>query len=185
MRPSTSSQCLRLVAALLLPFFATRVLGAEQADLIVTNALVVTMNAQHEVFSPGAVVIRGDRIVAVGPAAVAREYKAPRTLDAKGDIVLPGMINTHTHAAMSVFRGLGDDVADRLRRYIWPLEAKVVDADLVYWGSLHGLVEMIEGGVTTFVDSYPHPESTAAAAKKIGIRGVITYAVTDDLGPDL
>jgi 5-methylthioadenosine/S-adenosylhomocysteine deaminase len=172
-----------LAAALLLVSLGTRAVAAERADLIVTNARVVTMNAQREVFSPGAIVIRGDRIVAVGPATVASGFKAARTLDARGDIVMPGMINTHTHAAMSVFRGLGDDVADRLRRYIWPLEEKVVDADLVYWGALHGLVEMVEGGVTTFVDSYPHPESTARAAQKIGIRGVITYGVTDDLAP--
>jgi 5-methylthioadenosine/S-adenosylhomocysteine deaminase len=173
-----------LGAALLLPIFAARAVGAERADLIVTNALVVTMNAQREVISPGAVVIRGDRIVAVGPAAVASGFKAARVIDARGDIVMPGMINTHTHAAMAVFRGLGDDVADRLRRFIWPLEEKVVDADLVYWGALHGLVEMVEGGVTTFVDSYPHPESTTRAARKIGIRGVITYGVRgDDIAP--
>lgn len=174
---------MRLALALLLPLLSARGLAAERADLIVTNGLVVTMNAQREVFSPGAVVIRGDRIVAVGHASIASGFKAARTLDARGDIVMPGMINTHTHAAMSVFRGLGDDVPDRLRRYIWPLEAKVVDADLVYWGALHGLVEMVEGGVTTFVDSYPHPESTARAARKIGIRGVITYGVKDDVAP--
>ena len=173
----------RLAAALLLPLLVSRVFGAEPADLIVTNALVVTMNVQREVFSPGAVVIRADRIVAVGPATIAGGFIAPRTIDVAGDIVMPGMINTHTHAAMSVFRGLGDDVGDRLRRYIWPLEAKVVNADLVYWGALHGLVEMVEGGVTTFVDMYPYPESTTRAAKAIGIRGVITYGVKDDLAP--
>jgi len=170
-------------AAFLLPLLVARVMGAEKADIVVTNALVVTMNAQREVFSPGAVVIRGERIVAVGPAPIAGKFTATRTIDAAGGIVMPGMINTHTHAAMSVFRGLGDDVPDRLRRYIWPLEAKVVNADLVYWGALHGLVEMVEGGVTTFVDMYPHPESTARAAQKIGIRGVITYDVKDDLAP--
>jgi len=169
-----------LAVAVLLPFFGATALAVERADIIVTNAMVVTMNDQRDVFSPGAVVIRGDRIVAVGPAVVARAFKASRVIDAKGDIVMPGMINTHTHAAMSVFRGLGDDVADRLRRFIWPLEEKVVDADLVYWGALHGLVEMVEGGVTTFVDSYPHPESTTRAAQNIGIRGVITYGVRDD-----
>ena len=168
---------------LLLPLLAARAGSAERADIIVTNALVVTMNAEREVFSPGAVVIRGERIVAVGPAAEARKFKASRTIDAAGDIVMPGMINTHTHAAMSVFRGLGDDVPDRLRRYIWPLEAKVVNADLVYWGAMHGAVEMVEGGVTTFVDMYPYPESTARAAREIGIRGLISYGVTDDLAP--
>ena len=182
MQPKSSRRHLAF-ALLLLPLLAARAGSAERADIIVTNALVVTMNAQREVFSPGAVVIRGERIVAVGPAAEARKFKASRTIDAAGDIVMPGMINTHTHAAMSVFRGLGDDVPDRLRRYIWPLEAKVVNADLVYWGALHGLVEMVEGGVTTFVDMYPYPESTTRAAKAIGMRGVIAYGVKDDLAP--
>lgn len=168
---------------LMLPLFVSSVFAAEPADLIVTNGLVVTMNEQRELFTSGAVVIRGDRIVAVGPATIASQFVASRTIDAAGGIVMPGMINTHTHVAMTVFRGLGDDVADRLRRYIWPLEAKVVNADLVYWGAMHGLVEMVEGGVTTFVDSYPHPESTARAAKEVGIRGVVTYGVKDDLAP--
>jgi cytosine/adenosine deaminase-related metal-dependent hydrolase len=182
MQPRSSRRYLAF-AILLLPLLAARASSAERADIIVTNALVVTMNAKREVFSPGVVVIRGERIVAVGPAAEARKFKASRTIDAAGDIVMPGMINTHTHAAMSVFRGLGDDVPDRLRRYIWPLEAKVVNADLVYWGAMHGVVEMVEGGVTTFVDMYPYPESTARAAREIGIRGVISYGVTDNLAP--
>ncbi len=155
--------------------------GAEPADLIITHGQVITMNAQRAIITDGVVVVRGSEIVAVGPAALAANYTAAKTIDARGGLVLPGMINTHTHAAMSVFRGLGDDVADRLRKYIWPLEAKVVDADLVYWGSLHSMVEMIEGGVTTFVDSYPFPESTARAVQEIGMRAVIPYPVKDDL----
>jgi cytosine/adenosine deaminase-related metal-dependent hydrolase len=110
-------------------------------------------------------------------------YRATRTIDARGGIVMPGMINTHTHAAMTVFRGLGDDVADRLRRFIWPLEAKVVDAELVYWGSLHGMIEMIEGGVTSLVDSYPFPESTTRAAQELGMRAFIAYPMKDDFAP--
>lgn len=155
----------------------------QSADLIVTNALVLTMNERRDVHEPGAVVIKGAQIVAVGSASIAAGYTAPKTIDARGGIVMPGMVNTHTHAAMTVFRGLGDDVADRLRRFIWPLEAKVVDADLVYWGALHGFVEMIEGGVTTLVDSYPFPEATTRAAREIGIRAVISYGVKDDLEP--
>ena len=155
--------------------------ATEPADLVITNGLVVTENAARDVIERGVVVIRAERIVAVGPAETASRYQAAKVIDARGGIVMPGLINTHTHAAMSVFRGLGDDVADRLRRFIWPLEAKVVDADLVYWGSLHSMVEMIEGGTTTLVDSYPFPEATAKAADEIGIRAVIPFAVKDDL----
>jgi 5-methylthioadenosine/S-adenosylhomocysteine deaminase len=157
--------------------------AAEPADLVIVNAHVLTMNALRETIAGGVVVIKGEKILAVGPAGLAADFSATRIIDARGGIVMPGMINTHTHAAMSVFRGLGDDVADRLRKFIWPLEAKVVDADLVYWGALHGMVEMIEGGVTTMVDSYPFPEATTRAAREIGLRAFVAYGVKDDLEP--
>jgi 5-methylthioadenosine/S-adenosylhomocysteine deaminase len=160
---------------------AGRAAGLPPADLIITHGLVITMDGQRRVLSDSVVVVKDHRIVAVGPAETAAGFAAAKVIDARGGLVLPGMINTHTHAAMSVFRGLGDDVADRLRKYIWPLEAKVVDADLVHWGSLHSMVEMIEGGVTTLVDSYPHPEAAAQAAQEIGMRAVIPYGVKDDL----
>lgn len=172
-----SVELLGLVALLALRASA----ASEPVDLVINNGFVLTMNAQREVIRDGVVVVKGDHILAVGPAALAKGYAAARTIDAQGGIVMPGMINTHTHAAMSVFRGLGDDVADRLRKYIWPLEARVVDADLVYWGSLHSMVEMIEGGVTTMVDSYPHPEATAKAAREAGLRALIPFGVKDDL----
>ena len=100
-------------------------------DLILTNAHVVTLNDQREQFVPGCVVIRGSTLVAVGPAALADGYTAHRTIDVGGDLVMPGMVNTHTHAPMTVFRGLGDDVPDRLRRFIFPLEKALVNRDLV------------------------------------------------------
>lgn len=152
-------------------------------DLLITHGQVLTMNGARETIPDGVVAIKGSRLVAVGSAELAAKFRAAKTINARGGIVMPGMINTHTHVAMSVFRGLGDDVADRLRKFIWPLEAKVVDADLVYWGSLHGMVEMIEGGVTSLVDSYPFPESTTRAAQEIGMRAFIAYGVKDDLEP--
>lgn len=158
-------------------------LAAAPADLVITNALVLTMNPQREVFRQGVVVIRGERIVAVGPASVARQYRARRTIDARGDIVMPGMVNLHTHTAMSVFRGLGDDVADRLRRYMQPLERSTMNAEMAYWGASHGFIEMVQGGVTTVVDMYPFPQSTARAAAEVGIRAVVTFAVGDEDGP--
>jgi 5-methylthioadenosine/S-adenosylhomocysteine deaminase len=97
--------------------------------------------------------------------------------------VMPGMINLHTHTAMSVFRGLGDDVADRLRRYMQPLERNTMNAEMAYWGASHGFIEMVQGGVTTVVDMYPYPESTARAASEVGIRAVVTTEVKDDDAP--
>ncbi|MBL9199137.1 MAG: amidohydrolase [Opitutaceae bacterium] len=156
----------------------------EPADLVITRAHVVTMNAAKDVIEDGAVVIRGERIVAVGPAAVAARYTARKTIDARGALVLPGMINTHTHAPMTVFRGLGDDVPDRLRRFIFPLEKNLMNREFVHWGGLHGVVEMIEGGVTTFVNSYYFEEEFAAVVKQAGMRAVLGQTVINFPAPD-
>jgi len=162
---------------------ATAATDVAEVDLLITNGQVFPMDAARSTIPGGFVAIRGARIVAVGSAEEGKRFRAARSIDARGGIVMPGMINTHTHAAMTVFRGLGDDVADRLRRFIWPLEAKVVDADLVYWGSLHGMIEMVEGGVTSLVDSYPFPESTTRAARELGMRAFIAYPMKDDFAP--
>lgn len=156
----------------------------QSADLILTNAHVVTMNARRDIIEHGAVIIKDARIIAVGPAALADRYTAPKTIDAGGDLVLPGMINTHTHAPMTVFRGLGDDVPDRLRRFIFPLEKNLVNRELVHWGALHGIIEMIEGGVTTMVNMYYFEEEIARAAKLAGMRGVLGQTVINFPAPD-
>lgn len=158
--------------------------GRQPADLIVTNGYVVTMNDAKDIVENGVVVITGGRIVAVGPAALAAQYAAAKTIDARGAIVMPGMINTHTHVSMTVFRGLGDDVPDRLRKLIFPLEKALVDRDLVYWGGLHGMLEMVEGGVTTFVDMYYFEDEVARAAKAIGMRAVLGETIVDFPAPD-
>lgn len=154
------------------------------ADLVVTNGYVVTMNDRREIIERGAVVVKDARIVAVGPVEVASRFAAANTIDARGAIVMPGMINTHTHVSMTVFRGLGDDVPDRLRKLIFPLEKALVDRDLVYWGGLHGMVEMVEGGVTTFADMYYFEDEVARAAKAIGMRGVLGETILDFPAPD-
>ncbi len=173
----------RLFTAALLPGLLSA-FAAEPADLLITRAHVVTMNATKDVIEEGAVIIRGERIIAVGPAAIAARYTARKTIDARGALVLPGMINTHTHAPMTVFRGLGDDVPDRLRRFIFPLEKNLMNREFVHWGGLHGLVEMIEGGVTTLVNSYYFEEDFAADVKKAGMRGVLGQTVINFPAPD-
>lgn len=154
------------------------------ADLVIKHALVVTMNVRRDIIQDGAVVIQGSRIIAVGPASIAAQFSAGKTIDAHGDIVMPGMINTHTHAPMTVFRGLGDDVPDRLRRFIFPLEKNLMNREFVHWGGLHGMIEMIEGGTTTMVNSYYFEEDLALAAKKIGMRGVLGQTVINFPAPD-
>jgi cytosine/adenosine deaminase-related metal-dependent hydrolase len=154
------------------------------ADLLIENAHLVTMDADFRVIEGGTVAIEGSRIIAVGGPEISREFDAAETIDAGGDIVMPGMINTHTHASMTIFRGLGDDVPDRLRRFIFPLEAMVVDAENVYKGALLGAVEMVLGGATTFVDMYYFEDAVARAAKAVGIRGVLGETVIGFPAPD-
>ena len=101
----------------------------EPADLLIVRGHVLTLNERREVIRDGVVAIRGERVVAVGGAELAARFAARRTLDARGALVLPGMVNAHTHASMTVFRGLGDDVPDRLRRFIFPLEKHFVDRE--------------------------------------------------------
>ena len=178
-----------LCAAVIALFMATLIRAEEKpapqtADLIVTNAHVVTMNDRKDIHPNGAVIIKDARIVAVGPASLAAQFTAPKIIDAGGDIVMPGMVNTHTHAAMTVFRGLGDDVPDRLRRFIFPLEKALMNRELVYWGGLHGIVEMVEGGVTTMADMYYFEAELARAAKQVGMRGVLGQTVINFPAPD-
>ena len=170
---------------ILFPLIAMTALAAPQpADLIITRAHIVTMNAAREVIEDGAIIIRDSRIVAIGSSSIAANYSAAKTIDARGDFVFPGLINTHTHASMTVFRGLGDDVPDRLRRFIFPLEKNLIDRELVYWGALHGFIEMIEGGVTTAVDMYYFEDEVARAAKLVGIRGVLGQSILNFPTPD-
>lgn len=157
---------------------------AAPADLVITHAYIVTMDSTKRIYEDGAIVISNGRILAVGPTAIAANYSAARTISADGDVIIPGMVNTHTHVSMTVFRGLGDDVPDRLKRYIFPLEHKVVDREIVYWGALYGLAEMIEGGVTTIADMYYFEDEVARAAQKIGMRGVLGETVLNAPAPD-
>jgi 5-methylthioadenosine/S-adenosylhomocysteine deaminase len=181
---STRQLSVLLSAVFGVSFASAQEAGPQPADLILTHAYVVTMNAKKELIEDGAVVIRDSRIIAVGPASLAARYTAAKVIDVHGDIVMPGMINTHTHAPMTVFRGLGDDVPDRLRRFIFPLEKNLMNREFVHWGGLHGIVEMIEGGVTTMVNGYYFEEEFAATAKKAGMRGVLGQTVINFPAPD-
>src|SRR5207249_7364065 len=119
-------------------------------------------------------------IVGVGnPAAIASKYQAAETIDARDQIVLPGLVNTHTHAPMVMYRGLADDLALRewLEHYIFPAEAKTVSPELVRVGTRLAAVEMIESGTTTFVDMYYFEEEIARVAIEAGLRGVLGQTI--------
>src|SRR5882672_4705283 len=145
-------------------------------SLVVVGGTVITENARHSVVAPGAIAIDGTDIVEIGaPDAIAAKYRAAETIEARDQIVLPGLINTHTHAPMVMYRGLADDLAlmDWLQKYIFPAEAKTVSPELVRVGTRLAAVEMIESGTTAFVDMYYFEEEIAKAAFEAGLRGVL------------
>src|SRR6266481_117031 len=159
----------------------------EKADLIVTGGAVVTMNAERRIIEDGAVAVKGDAIVAVGPrAAVEAKYSGAQTVDAKGKLVLPGLINGHTHVPMTLLRGLKDDVTleEWLTKAIFPAEAKNVNEEFVRWGTRLAAAEQIRGGVTTFVDMYYFEDAIAEETKAADMRGVLGETILDFPAPD-
>jgi 5-methylthioadenosine/S-adenosylhomocysteine deaminase len=148
---------------------------------------VITVDASRRVLTPGAVAIRGADIVAVGaPDALGRDYAARRVIDATGRVVMPGLINTHGHAPMVMYRGLADDLAlmDWLQRYIFPAEAKTVAPAFVRAGTELAALEMIRSGTTTYTDMYYFEEEIARATKAAGLRGVLGQTVIRFPAPD-
>jgi 5-methylthioadenosine/S-adenosylhomocysteine deaminase len=157
------------------------------ANFLIVNARVVTVDAKFSIYDPGAVALGGGRIVAVGSATdLARQFAGVRRWDAHGKILLPGLVNTHTHAAMTLLRGLADDLPlDRwLHEKIFPAEAKNVSRDFVYDGTLLAALEMIRGGTTTFADMYYFEDDAARAVDKAGLRAVLGETWIDFPVPD-
>jgi len=156
-------------------------------DLLISGGTVVTMDADRHLIEDGAVAIRGDSIVAVGKRSeIEAQYSAPRRIDARGRLVLPGLINTHGHAPMTLMRGLADDLTlqEWLEKYIFPAEARNVTEDYVEWGTRLAVLEMIRGGTTTFADMYYFEDAIARVAKEAGMRGVVGETILDFPAPD-
>jgi 5-methylthioadenosine/S-adenosylhomocysteine deaminase len=158
----------------------------ERVDTIVTG-IVVSMDGQRHVYDDGAVVVKGDTIVAVGPRAeLEAQYESRETIEAKNKLVLPGFINGHTHVPMTLFRGLHDDVTlnDWLYKYIFPAEKKNVTEEFVRWGTRLAAAEQIRSGVTTFADMYYFEDAVAEETKAAGMRGVLGETFIDFPAPD-
>ena len=165
--------------------------AADSADSIWSAKYVITMDAQRRVIENGAVAVTGDRIVAIGTKAeIDAKYQAKQRFDRPETILAPGLINTHTHAAMSLFRGIADDLnlQDWLTKFIFPAEAKNVSAEFVRWGTRLGCLEMLLSGTTTYTDMYYFEDVVAEATKEAGMRGVlgetiIQFPVADNKTP--
>ncbi|AJR05703.1 amidohydrolase [Photobacterium gaetbulicola] len=152
-------------------------MAAENVDLLIKNATVLTMDEDKNVYEKGLVAVKENKIVAVTDGSDLKEFEAKKVIDADGDIVMPGLINTHTHVSMTVFRSLADDVPDRLHRYIFPLESKLVTRDMVRIGAQLGNVEMLKGGVTTYADMYYFEDEVAKTVDEIGMRAILGETV--------
>ena len=151
---------------------------------IIINAYILTMDEHLNAYPNGYVKITDGLIEAVGQDFQGSPEQYENLLDAKGGIVIPGMINCHTHAAMSLFRGLGDDEPDRLYRYIYPLEKEYVTPEFVRLGSELSCAEMLLSGTTFFADMYFFEEEVAMAAEQMGIRVLAGQTVMNRPLPD-
>ena len=169
-----------------------KVVPAWTCDVLIVGGTVVTMDGDRHVYEDGAVAIKGDKIVKIGGRKyVTQGLTAKRTINAAGKVVIPGLINTHTHAAMSLFRGVSDDLDlnDWLTKFIFPAEAKNVNEQFVRAGTRLGMAEMIRGGTTTYCDMYYFEDAVADETKKAGMRGVlgetiIRFPVSDNKSPE-
>ncbi len=153
-------------------------------DLLIRNGLVLTMDPRRPEIAEGAVAIQEDHIVAVGKGETVGLRSARKVIDAGGGIIMPGLVNTHTHAAMTLFRGLADDVPlmSWLNDHIFPAEA-ALDYRQVYCGALLACAEMIMSGTTTFCDMYLFEDAVARAAQTAGMRAVVGEVLFDFPSP--
>jgi 5-methylthioadenosine/S-adenosylhomocysteine deaminase len=157
------------------------------ADILIVGGTVVTMDAVHRLIDDGAIAIRGDSILSVGKRSeLSAQYATQKTLDARGALILPGLINGHAHAAMSLFRGLADDLAldEWLQKHIFPAEAHNVNEEFVARGTRLSVLEMLRGGITTYADMYYFEDVVARVTKEAGMRGILGETIVDFPAPD-
>jgi 5-methylthioadenosine/S-adenosylhomocysteine deaminase len=173
--------------ALLLLLLASVLPAKERADLLVSGGILVTMDGERRVLEDGAVAVRGERILAVGTTEeLARRYGTRRRIDARDRIILPGLINTHNHAPMTLLRGIADDLAlmDWLEKYIFPAEAGNVNGEFVQWGTALACLEMIRSGTTAYADMYYFEDKVAEVTARAGMRGVLGETIIQFPAPD-
>ena len=161
--------------------------AADPADWIVRGRYVVTMDSTHRVIDDGAIAIRGDQIVGVGTKSeISQRFKAKQMLDKPEAIIAPGFIDTHTHAPMSLFRAIADDMKLQqwLNNFIFPAESKNLSPDFIRWGTRLACLEMVLAGITTYTDMYYFEEVEAETTKEAGVRAVLGQTIIGFPAPD-
>ena len=157
------------------------------ADILLTNAIVLTMDEKLNLYEPGAVAVKGNSILAVGPEAeLKKDYSSSQQFDCQGKVLMPGLVNAHTHVPMTLLRGLADDLRLDvwLLGYMMPVEREFVSPDFVRLGTLIGCAEFIRTGITSFADMYYFEEDVAKATVEAGLRGVLGQTVLKFPSPD-
>lgn len=151
----------------------------ERADILIQGCIILPMNTK-EVITDGAIAIKNGEIIFVGKQTSVEGIKAEKKIEAKGKVALPGFVNSHTHVAMTLFRGIAEDkpLDVWLKEAIWPLEAKLTPGE-IHEGSLLGCLEMIKSGTTCFADMYFHEETVAEAVKESGLRAVLAEGIIE------
>lgn len=161
--------------------------GDDQIDLIVGGQTIVTMDANDTIIENGAIAISDGVIIAIGKREeITGKYSARKMISGDDRVVLPGLVNGHSHAAMTLLRGVADDLAlmDWLNNYIFPAEVEFVDAEFVRIGTELACWEMIRGGTTTFVDMYYYGDVVADVVDRCGMRAMVSATVIDQRSPD-
>ncbi|MCA9948155.1 MAG: amidohydrolase [Anaerolineales bacterium] len=158
----------------------------DKIDLLLVGGTVVTMNSHYDVFVDGAVAVHEDKLVAIGTMDdISQNYTAVATLDCTGQVIIPGLVNAHTHIPMTLFRGLHDDLRlDVWLGYLMPLEREFVTPDFVKLGARLACAEMIRSGVTTFADMYYFEEAIAEETAAIGMRALLGQTILIFPAPD-
>ena len=158
-----------------------------EVDLMVVGGVVLTADPDWNIYDPGAVAVDGEAIVGVGPRQeIERAYRGRERIDASGKLIMPGLLNAHTHAPMTLFRGIADDLPLEtwLHEYIWPAEARWVGPDFVRLGTQLAAAEMIRSGTVLFCDMYFFQDEVAQVCKEVGLRVVIGEGLVDFPNPD-
>jgi len=155
-------------------------------DIIIEGGTLMTMAEGPTIISPASIFIKKDKIVDIKTSD--DRHQVPRgaeIIDARDGIIMPGLINAHSHTAMTIFRGLADDLPLKqwLYDHIFPAESKHLNPETVYWGALLGCLEMIASGTTSFIDGYFLPDSTVQATHRSGLRALIAQGIIDFPAP--